>query len=90
MESINSIEKLSLLEKKFFGLADVLKAEKELNIRLQSENNELLAKLEKLENTLLKGTQNLEELHQERVLTKMVVDELINSIDKLVGQEPRG
>jgi hypothetical protein len=87
MESLNSMEKLSLLEKKIMHVCEVIKAEKALNAQLMQEKNELLGKLEQLETSLLKGAQNIEELNQEKVLTKLVVDELICSIDKLVEQE---
>lgn len=90
MESVNSMEKLSLLEKKISGLIKLVQAEKAKAIQLQEEKTELLLKVEMLENAILKGSQNLEELNQEGVLTRMVVDELINNIDKLVQQEPLG
>ena len=87
MEPLNPLEKLNLLEKKIASLVELLKAEKEFSARLTEEKNQLAARLDIVETSLLKGTQNIEELNQERVLTKMVVDELINSIDKLVERE---
>lgn len=90
MESMNPIEKLNLLEQKIALLVGALKAQKELNLKLTEEKLELLNKFEMLENSLLKGTQSIEELNQERILTKMVVDDLISSIDKLVEGETRG
>ncbi len=84
MENINPIEKLNTLESKINSLIEVLKSERIKNIQLTKENEELILRLESVENSLLKGTQNLEEVQQERALTKMVVDELINSIDQLV------
>lgn len=83
----NPIEKLNLLERKIVSLIELLKAEKELNSKLTQEKEELAAQLSALENSLLKGTKSIEELNQERVLTKMVVDELISSIDRLVEVE---
>lgn len=91
MEQLNnSLEKLNLLEKKILSLVEMVKSEKEQSAKLAQEKAQLASRLEMLENSLLKGSQNIEELNQERVLTKMVVDELINSIDRLVEQEPRG
>lgn len=90
MESVNPIERLNLLEQKIAFLIDALKSQKELNLKLSEERLELLNKFEMLENSLLKGTQSIEELNQERILTKMVVDDLISSIDKLVEGETRG
>lgn len=109
MEPLNSIDKLSLLEKKIISLVEIIKDLKAENIklaedkttllarieeeknqlivRLEEERNQLALRLEMVENSLLKGAQNIEELNQERVLTKMVVDELINSIDRLVEHE---
>ncbi len=85
MESLNNpVEKLNVLEKKLAHLLELLKRLKHENMQLESEKNELQSRLEQLENSVLKGTQDMEELNQERVLTKMVVDDLIKSIDSLV------
>lgn len=89
MEQLNPLEKLNLLEKKILSLVELVKSEKALSAKLAEEKLNLATKLEIVENSLLKGTQNIEELNQERLLTKMVVDELINSIDKVVEQEPQ-
>lgn len=55
----------------------ILQAE---NALLLEENAQLVAKLDKMENSLLKGNERMEE-------TKIVVDDLIKSIDALVGNE---
>ncbi len=89
MEQLNPLDKLNVLEKKIASLIEIVKTEKEHSAQLAQEKIQLVAQLEMLENSLFKGTQNIEELNQERVLTKMVVDELITSIDKLVEQEPQ-
>lgn len=86
MESVNSMEKLGLLEKKIVQICELLNAERARHAQLVQEKNELLLKLEQLETSLLKGAQNLDELNQEKMLTKLVVDELICNIDKLVEQ----
>lgn len=87
MEPLNPLEKLNILEKKITSVVELLRAEKELSAKLAEERNllaeekiGLLARLEAVESSLLKGSQNIE-------LTKMVVDELIKNIDQLVGQE---
>lgn len=87
MEVLNPLDNLNLLEKKIASLVGLLKTERELNIRISDEKAQLAARLEIVETSLLKGSQSIEELNQERVLTKMVVDELICSIDKLVEHE---
>jgi Asp-tRNA(Asn)/Glu-tRNA(Gln) amidotransferase C subunit len=56
-------------------------------VKLAAENAELYAKVEKLENTLLVRHQSIEGLNQERELTKMAMEDLIKSIDMLVGTE---
>jgi regulator of replication initiation timing len=96
MEQLNALEKLNVLEKKIISLLDSLKAEKELNAMLVEEKNllmaekdQLLARLDTVEGSLLKGTKNMEELSQMQDLTKMAVDDLIHSIDRLIGQEQR-
>lgn len=57
------------------------------NARLAEENAQLLAKLSTLENSLLKDTQQLEELKEEEKITKSMVDSLIKSIDALVEKQ---
>jgi len=54
-----------------------LKAE---NALLLEENEQLKAKLNVMESSVLKGNEHMEE-------TKIVVDDLIRSIDALVGNE---
>jgi FtsZ-binding cell division protein ZapB len=48
--------------------------------RLVEENAQYVAKLDMFENSVLKGNERMEE-------TKVVVDDLIRSIDALVGNE---
>ncbi len=87
MEGNNPLEHLGVLEKKVALLIEIIKAEKNLNNRLIEENNSLSGRLEMMENSLLKESKGLENLNQERILTKMVVDELINCIDQLVEEQ---
>ncbi len=42
-----------------------------------------------MESSLLKETKSIEELSRERVLTKQMVDELIQTIDELVESMPQ-
>ena len=78
--------KISLLVE----VAKKLKADKEQvlleNEMLMEENGELKIQLANLENSLLKETKNIDDLSQERAMTKMVVDDLIKSIDLLVEE----
>ncbi len=87
METVNSLEQLQLLEKKVTQLIELVRDEKALNSQLVEEKNSLSARLDSLENSLLKETKSMEELHQERMLTKVAVDELISSIDRLVEDQ---
>lgn len=86
MESVHSLEKLNQLEKKISLLIEMVRNEKSINARLIEENQGLASRLESLENSLLKDTRTMEEFNQERQLTKMAVDELIQSIDRLVEE----
>lgn len=52
---------------------------------VNQKNKELNEQLEKLENNLLTRHDNLENLNQERELTKMAVEDLIKDIDTIVG-----
>ncbi|MBA2306928.1 hypothetical protein H0W26_02245 [Candidatus Dependentiae bacterium] len=87
MDGSNPLEHLSLLEKKVVLLIDIIKAEKTLTNQLIEERNMLTARLEMMENSLLKETKGVENLNQERILTKMMVDELISCIDQLVEDQ---
>ncbi len=86
MESVHSLDNVSHLEKKVALLIEMVRNERAINSRLIEENRNLAARLESLENSLLKDSRTMEELNSERQLTKMAVDELIQSIDRLVEE----
>lgn len=80
------MEALNILEQKIASLIESKKTDQTLikDLRaevslVKEENIQLKDQLEKLENSLL--------VHHQ---TKMVVDDLIKSIDLLVEQEPQG
>lgn len=75
---------LSLLEEKVVRLVDMVKELKAKNESLLQENMSLQEQLEAMEKSFVSDTKDLEELSQEKVMTKMVVDDLIRSIDSLV------
>jgi hypothetical protein len=81
------METLTVLEKKIASLIDIIKELKAENARLAEENAQLAAKVMTTEKTLLTDAQRVEELDQEKALTKMVVDDLIKSIDSLIEGE---
>ena len=75
-------EELDSLQKIFVNL----KAE---NAKLVEENTQLSTKAEVLEMEALKGTGQIDELNQEKTLTKMAVDDLLERlkiIDVIVEQ----
>lgn len=83
------MEVLNVLEKKIAGLIELIKELRADKMLLLEENAELRERLEMIESSLLLHDKNVEERSQEIVLTKMVVDDLIKSIDLLVEQEPQ-
>ena len=78
---------LTLLEEKVIRLVDMVKAFKLSNQALQEENQMLKHQLMRSESSLVAETKDLEELSQEKMMTKMIVDDLIKSIDSLVDQK---
>lgn len=83
----NSNLNLTLLEEKVIRLVDMVKALKQANQFLQEENLMLKHQLMKTESSLVAETKDLEELSQEKTMTRMLVDDLIKSIDSLVDQK---
>lgn len=81
------MEVLNVLEKKIANLIEMIKELKAEKALLIEENLELKQKLENFESSLLSREKNVEERTQEIVLTKMVVDDLIKSIDLLVEEQ---
>lgn len=77
---------LVLLEEKVVRLVELVKSLKEKNIELVREKEQLADQLRLLEGSLVSETRDLEELSQEKVMTKMVVEDLINNIDALIEQ----
>jgi hypothetical protein len=81
------MEVLNVLEKKIASLIEMIKELKAEKALLIEENLELKQRLESFESSLLSREKNVEERTQEIVLTKMVVDDLIKSIDLLVEEQ---
>lgn len=75
---------LSLLEEKVVHLIDMIKILKDENAALKNKNKDLNNQLKSLEGSLVAETKDLEELSQEKMMTKMVVDNLLHSIDALI------
>jgi len=83
----NSNFNLSLLEEKVIRLVDMVKQLKLANQHLEEENQMLKHQLMKAESSLVSEAKDLEELSQEKMMTKMILDDLIKSIDSLVEQK---
>jgi len=95
------MEALSLLEKKIVSLLDLINKLKVENTELKSENDkltkdnikllqsvkDLTEKLEAIEKSVFDSSKDLDELSQEKELTKIVVDDLIKNIDSFVKEE---
>ncbi len=78
---------LTLLEEKVIRLVDMVKSLKLSKQALEEENQQLKHQLMKTESSLVAETKDLEELSQEKMMTKMILDDLIRSIDSLVDQK---
>jgi cell division protein FtsB len=78
------MEPLSILEEKVSLLLNLVKELKKENARLDKENNALLNKIELLESSTIDQGQQAAE---EKALTKIVVEDLIKSIDSFVQKE---
>ena len=89
MEKVQPLERLQVLESKIAQIIDLLHTEREKTTQLLEEKNALSERIEAMESSLLKETKSIEELSQERVLTKQMVDELIDTIDQLVESIPQ-
>ena len=88
METVQPLERLQVLEKRIANIIDLLHAERERSLKLEGLNKSLTERIEAMESSLLKETRSIDELSQERALTKNMVDELIQTIDQLVESMP--
>lgn len=75
---------LSLLEEKVVRLIEMVKSLKDENLTLKQKNKDLQSQLRAVEGSLVSETKDLEELSQEKMVAKMVVDNLLHSIDALI------
>lgn len=83
-------EKNSLLDKKNSALSKQLDELKALDIKQKDEISVLASKIDNMEKKALEGSGQIDELNQEKALTKMAVDDLLErlkSIDSLVEKE---
>ena len=80
---------LTLLEEKVVMLVNTVKGLKQENATLLEKNKTLEDQLKALEGSLVSETKDLEELSQEKIMTKMAVDDLLKSIDELIDQKEK-
>jgi regulator of replication initiation timing len=78
---------LKLLEEKLTSLVEIVKELKTENAKLAEENAQLSAKLLMLESVNREDGSRLKELSKEQELARVAVDDLIKSIDSLVGSQ---
>ena len=88
------MEALTILEQKVAALIESKRSDVERRhllleelSQVKNENLQLRESLDTSENTLLSRHESFEELTQERMITKTVVDDLIKSIDMLIEAE---
>jgi len=95
------MEVLSLLEKRIASLLELTKKLQIENNTIKAENSKLVEdnlqlaqqvehltnKMKSIEGAVVENSKDLDELSQEKALTKMVVDDLIKSIDSFVKKE---
>ena len=77
-------DQLQIDKEKLSAENNELKAE---NARLAEEVGQLSAKIAIVEGSMVEGTEQVKAMSQEKELTKIVVDDLIKSIDSLVKRE---
>ena len=81
------MDTLKVLEDKIALLVKRVHELKKDNDGLVDENCQLATRLKNLEESLHTDTQRITKLDEERAITKMVVDDLIKSIDLLVVEQ---
>src|SRR5688572_7916561 len=83
----NLKEKLCLIQSE----NDLLKVGNEelriTNAKLTDDNAQLTTQLSTIENSILLETGHVNELKEERLVTRLVLDDLIKSIDSIVESE---
>ncbi len=83
------MEALSLLEKKITDLITAIKTLKKENAELVAQNKSLAKQFRDLEGSMVRTTDNVKELSQEKEVADLMVSDLIKSIDSLVKSDQR-
>ena len=77
-------DNLHLLEEKVISMIEMINSLKSEVAALKAKNKDLEVELKAFESSLVAEKKSLEELSQEKMMTKMVVDNLLLSIDSLI------
>jgi peptidoglycan hydrolase CwlO-like protein len=75
---------LTALEEKVLHVVAMIKDHKSEIASLKEKNKDLQNQIKALESSLVSETRDLEELSQEKMMTKAFVDNLLHSIDSLI------
>jgi peptidoglycan hydrolase CwlO-like protein len=81
------VETLSTLQDKVEKLIALVKDLKTENAKLEKENKQLAKKIESLSSAAQSTETDIKELSQEKTQTKMVVEDLIKSIDSFISMQ---
>lgn len=88
------MEVLRVLEEKIAQLVQSKKQDRELieqlkheKVALQEEIKRLAGEVQRLENALITSSKSSKELDEEKEMTRMAVDDLIQNIDALLNKE---
>ena len=65
-------------------MVEMIKSLKSEIASLKEKNKDLQSQIKALESSLVSETKDLEELSQEKMMTKAFVDNLLHSIDSLI------
>lgn len=85
--SVDFAKKNNSLEKDLDLVKEELAIVKAENVKFAEDNAELITQLKSLELTAQKENKQLHDLSEEKSLAKLVVDDLIKSIDALIERE---
>ena len=85
--SIDLAKKNKDLQNNIDLLREELAIVKTENVKFAEDNAELVTQLKSLESTTQKENKQLRDLDEEKSLAKLVVDDLIKSIDALIERE---
>lgn len=81
------METLGALQEKVDALLDLVKRLKVLNAELTKENKKLSSQLAEITSDRHTTQEDIQKLHEEKNQTKLVVEDLIKSIDTFINAQ---